>query len=30
MRKGQRYDDRANFPKVKSGIFRLTHGFVGG
>ena len=25
MRKGQRYDDRANSPKIKSGIFRLTH-----
>jgi hypothetical protein len=25
MRKGQHYDDRANSPKIKSGIFRLTH-----
>ena len=25
MRKGQRYDDRVNSQKIKSGIFRLTH-----
>ena len=25
MRKGQRYDDRVNSQKNKSGIFRLTH-----
>ena len=25
IKKGQRYDDRANSQKIKSGIFRLTH-----